>query len=225
MLLEQKRKDLVDIGLRAIREGLTTGTGGNFSVCDRESGLMCITPSGIPYVKTTPEQIVVMDVQTGRIVDGDAIPSSECDMHRIFYKYRTDLDAVIHTHTDYASTYSCFRRPLPAIHYLAAFGGVEVKCAEYATYGTVELARNAFKAMEGANAVLLANHGLLAGAKTLDKAYDITEELEFCCKMVCFSMAMQASGFSPVELPREEMERMVERFKGYGKVFEKHEEI
>ena len=148
MLLEEKRKELVAIGQRAIREGLTTGTGGNFSVCDRESGLMCITPSGIPYVEIRPEQIVVMDVQTGKIVDGDAVPSSECDMHRIFYKYRTDIDAVIHTHTTYASTYSCFRKPLPAIHYLAAFGGTHVNCAEYATYGTVELARNAFKAME-----------------------------------------------------------------------------
>ena len=96
MLLEEKRKELVAIGLRAIHEGLTTGTGGNFSVCDRASGLMCLTPSGIPYVEIRPEQIVVMDVQNGKIVDGDAVPSSECDMHRIFYKYRTDLDAVTH---------------------------------------------------------------------------------------------------------------------------------
>ena len=225
MILEDKRKKLTAIGLRAIREGLTTGTGGNFSVCDRESGLMCITPSGIPYTDIRPEQIVVIDVQTGKIVEGDAIPSSECDMHRIFYKYRTDLDAVIHTHTTYASAYSCFRKPLPAIHYLAAFGGTRVNCAEYATYGTVELAHNAFKAMEGQNAVLLANHGLLAGADTLEKAYAITEELEFCCKMVCTCMAMGASGYSPVVLPQEEMERMVERFKGYGKVYEEHEEI
>jgi L-fuculose-phosphate aldolase len=166
-----------------------------------------------------------MDVQTGKIVDSDAIPSSECDMHRIFYKYRTDIDAVIHTHTTYASTYSCFRKALPPIHYLAAFGGTQVNCAEYATYGTVELARNAFKAMEGQNAVLLANHGLLAGAKTLDMAYAITEELEFCCKMYCTCMSMARPGFEPVLLPQEEMERMVERFKGYGKVYEKHEEI
>ena len=100
-----------------------------------------------------------------------------------------------------------------------------MNCAEYATYGTVELARNAFKAMEGVNAVLLANHGLLTGAKTLDQAYNITEELEFCCRMVCTSMAMEASGRKPVVLPQDEMDRMVERFKGYGKVHEKHEEI
>ena len=155
MLLEEKRKELVAIGLRAIREGLTTGTGGNFSVCDRASGLMCLTPSGIPYVEIRPEQIVVMDVQTGHVVEGDAVPSSECGMHRIFYKYRTDLDAVIHTHTTYASTYSCFRKPLPAIHYLAAFGGTHVNCAEYATYGTVQLAKNAFAAF---NRELLRRH-------------------------------------------------------------------
>ncbi|MCQ2560869.1 MAG: L-fuculose-phosphate aldolase [Clostridia bacterium] len=224
MLLEEKRKELVEIGLRAINEGLTTGTGGNFSVCDRESGLMCITPSGVPYIKTKPENIIVMDIQTGKIVEGDGIPSSECDMHRIFYKYRTDINAVIHTHTTYASTYSCFRRPLPAIHYLTAFGGLEVNCAEYATYGTVALAKNAFEAMKGNNACLLANHGLLAGADTLDMAYGITEQLELCCKMYLTCMALSSERIDPVILPREEMELMVERFKGYGKVYEKHDE-
>ncbi|MBR3395168.1 MAG: class II aldolase/adducin family protein, partial [Firmicutes bacterium] len=90
---------------------------------------------------------------------------------------------------------------------------------------TVQLAKNAFAAMEGCKAVLLANHGLLAGGKDLNEAYNITEELEFCCRMVCNAMAMEASGLKPVVLPEDEMERMVERFKGYGKVYEKHEEI
>lgn len=225
MLLEEKRKQLVEIGIRTIDEGLTKGTGGNFSVCDRESGLMCITPSGMPYHQTKPEDIVVIDIQTGKIVDGDRIPSSECDMHRIFYKYRTDINALVHTHTTYAATYSCFRKPLPAIHYLTAFGGVEVKCADYATYGTVALAKNAFEAMKGNTAVLLANHGLLTGGEDLDTAYAVTAQIEYCCEMYCKAMAMARPDMQPVILPRDEMEMMVERFKGYGKVREEHEEI
>jgi len=224
MLLKSMREELIECGLRAIAEGLTTGTGGNFSACDRESGLMAITPSGIPYSKIKTKDIVLLDVVTGQIKDSEAVPSSECDMHRIFYKYRMDLNAIIHTHTPFAATLSCFRKPLPAIHYLVAFGGVEVPCAEYATYGTVALAKNAFKAMEGKKALLLANRGLLAGGASLDDAFAVTEEIELCCEIYCRAMSMSNLG-DPVLLPLDEMERMLARFKNYGRRIEEHEEI
>jgi len=224
MLLKPLRENLIECGLSALREGLTTGTGGNFSACDRESGLMAITPSAIPYAKIKPQNIILLDIETGKINDGDGVPSSECDMHRIFYKYRTDLGAIIHTHSPYAATLSCFRKPLPPIHYLVAFGGPDIPCAEYATYGTVALAKNAFAAMEGRKATLLANHGLLAGGSNLAEAYAVTEEIEFCCQLYCRAMSMSTLG-DPVILPADEMERMAERFKDYGKRVEEHEEI
>lgn len=224
MLLQAMREELIDCGLRAIKEGLTTGTGGNFSSCDRQTNLMAITPSAIPYSKIKPADIVLVDIVSGEIKDGHAVPSSESDMHRIFYKYRTDLNAIIHTHTPYAATLACFRKPLPAIHYLVAFGGVDVPCAQYATYGTVALAKNAFTAMEGRKAVLLANHGLLAGGANLDDAYAVTEEIELCCQLYCRAMSMNSLG-QPVLLPRDEMERMIERFRNYGKRIEEHDEI
>jgi L-fuculose-phosphate aldolase len=224
MLLKSLREDLIEYGLSAIREGLTTGTGGNFSTCDRASGLMAITPSAIPYSQIKSKDVVLLDIQTGEIKDSEAIPSSECDMHRIFYKYRTDLNAIIHTHTPFAATLSCFRKPLPAIHYLVAFGGLEVPCAEYATYGTVALAKNAFEAMQGKKAVLLANHGLLAGGANLNDAFAVTEEIELCCQIYCRAMSMTTLG-DPVILPQEEMVHMIERFKNYGRRIEEHDEI
>ncbi|HPF18722.1 MAG: L-fuculose-phosphate aldolase [Eubacteriales bacterium] len=224
MLLKSLREELIECGLSAIREGLTTGTGGNFSACDRDSGLMAITPSAIPYSQIEPKDVVLLDIQTGAIRDSEAIPSSECDMHRIFYKYRTDLNAIIHTHTPFAATLSCFRKPLPAIHYLVAFGGVDVPCAAYATYGTVALAKNAYQAMEGKKAVLLANHGLLAGGADLNDAFAVTEEIELCCQIYCRAMSMTSLG-EPVLLPLEEMEHMIDRFKNYGRRIEEHDEI
>lgn len=221
MLLEDRRLEIIECGKRAIKQNLTKGTGGNFSICDRESGLMAITPSGIDYFEITPEQIVIIDVQTGKIVEGDAVPSSECDMHRIFYKYRTDIDAIIHTHTTFAATIACLREPLPAVHYLVAFAGVDVRCAEYATYGTVALAKNAFEAMKDRKAVLLANHGLLAGGASLAEAFAVTEEIEFCCELYYRTKCIG----EPVLLPEDEMVRMVERFKNYGKRIEEHETI
>lgn len=221
MLLQEKREELIAYGKKAVEYRLTKGTGGNLSICDRESGLMAITPSGIDYFDIKPNQIVLIDIETGKIADGDALPSSERDMHRIFYKYRTDLNAIIHTHTTFAATLSCLRQPLPAVHYLSALAGGDVRCAEYATYGTVALAKNAFKAMEDRKAVLLANHGLLAGGSSLSDAFNVTEEIEFCCELYYRTKSIG----EPVILPADEMERMVERFKDYGKKPEEHDEI
>lgn len=221
MLLQDIREELIYYGKKAVQNGLTKGTGGNLSVCDRESSIMAITPSGIDYFEIKPEQIVLIDVQTGKIVDGDALPSSERDMHRIFYKYRTDLDAIIHTHSIFAATLSCLRQPLPAVHYMSALAGGDVRCAEYATYGTVALAKNAFKAMADRKAVLLANHGLLAGGTNLADAFNVIEEIEFCCEIYYRTKSIG----DPVILPEDEMTRMVERFKAYGKKPEEHEEI
>lgn len=221
MLLQEIRESIIKMGQKAVAAKLTRGTGGNLSVCDRESGLMAITPSGIDYFEIQPEQIVLIDVQSGKIADGTAVPSSECDMHRIFYKYRDDLNAIIHTHTTFAAAIACQRRSLPAVHYLVAFAGPDVRCAEYATYGSVQLAKNAFEAMKDRKAVLLANHGLLAGGANLDEAFAVTEEIEFCCELYNRTSAVG----EPVILPRDEMDRMILRFQNYGKRPEEHEEI
>ena len=222
MLMQSAREEIIEYGKKLITSGLTKGTGGNLSVCDREKGLMAITPSGIDYFEIKPEQIVVIDVQTGEIVEGDSVPSSECDMHRIFYKYRDDIDAVIHTHTTFVATLACCNEPLPAVHYLVAqAGGKDIRCAEYATYGTVRLAKNAFEAMKDRKAVILANHGLVAGGQNLAQAYGLTENTEFCCELYYRARSMG----TPVILSDEEMENMVERFKDYGRRIEEHEKI
>ena len=221
MLLPEIRKEIIEYGKKAVRAGLTRGTGGNLSVCDRAGGTMAITPSGIDYFEIKPEQVILIDVQSGEIIDGSAVPSSERDMHRIFYKYRNDIDAIIHTHTAFAATIAALNWSLPPLHYLVAFAGTSVRCAKYATYGTVALAKNAFEAMEGRKAVLLANHGLLAGGSNLAEAFAVTEEIEFCCELYYRAKCVG----EPVLLPQDEMERMVERFKSYGRRIEEHEEI
>jgi L-fuculose-phosphate aldolase len=221
MQLKEIREEIIAYGKKAIEAGLTKGTGGNLSVWDEASDTMAITPSGIDYFAITPGQIVLIDVQTGRIKEGDAVPSSECDMHRVFYKYRKDIKAIIHTHTTFAATIACMNWDLPAVHYLVALAGMDVRCAKYATYGTVQLAKNAFEAMKDRKAALLANHGLLAGGQSLGEAFTITEEIEFCCELYYRTKCMG----QPVILPEEEMRLMLERFQNYGKRPEAHEAI
>ena len=211
MLLREEREEIVEYGKKLISSGLTKGTGGNLSIYNREKKLMAISPSGIDYFQTRPEDVVVLNLE-GDIVDGDRKPSSELDMHRIFYEKRDDIDAIIHTHTKYATSLASLRWTLPAVHYLLASAGKDVRCADYATFGTEELAKNAFKAMEDRKAVLLANHGLLVGGKNLGDALSISEDVEYCAEIYFLSKSLG----EPVILDDEEMILMVDKFKNYG---------
>lgn len=211
MLLEKERKDIVEYCNKLITQGLTKGTGGNISVFNREENLMAISPSGIEYHDLTAEDIVVLDLQHN-IVDGIHKPSSELSMHSIFYRKREDIDAVVHTHSRFAKTLASLRWELPAVSYLVAYAGRNVRCAEYESFGTDELAESAYKAMIDRKAVFLANHGMLAGSNNLVNAFNIAEEIEFCAEI--YYRAKQLG--EPVILPDEEMDRMLERFKSYG---------
>lgn len=211
MLMESERIQLIEYGKKLVKNNLTKGTGGNLSIFDRKSGHVAITPSGIDFFEIQPEDIVIIDLE-GNIIEGDREPSSEWEMHLMPYRTRKDMDAVIHAHTIYATVLACLHKELPATHYMIAVAGPTVRCAEYATYGTHELAINASKAMEDRNAVILANHGILAGAKDLLNAFNIVEEIEYCSEVYCKALSIG----EPVILPQEEMTLMAEKFKTYG---------
>lgn len=213
MLLENARKDLVKYGRKLVEQNLTKGTGGNLSIYDESEELMALTPSGIPYFDMKPADIVLMDL-AGEIVEGDRKPSSEEAMHRFIYKERDDIRAIVHAHSTYSTSLSLLRESLPPAHYMIALAGYDVRCAEYATYGTKELANNAVKAMENRNAVLLANHGLLAAAGDLPNAFNTAEEIEFVAEVYWRAKAIG----EPVILSKDEMTLMEEKFKSYGQV-------
>lgn len=216
MLMQKEREQIVEYGKKLYTNGLTKGTGGNLSIFDRKNGLMAISPTGIDYFQTKPEDVVIISIN-GEKVEGDKEPSSETEMHRVFYERRTDIDAIIHTHTMYATTIACLNWSLPPVHYMVALAGLDVRCAKYATYGTKELAENAFEAMKDRKAVLLANHGLLAGANDLLNAFNITEEIEYCAELYYRTKCIG----NPVILSKEEMTLMIEKFKTYGQRREK----
>lgn len=211
MVLQKEREQIVNYCKKMIEHQLTKGTGGNMSIFHPESGLMAISPSGIDYFRMEPEDVVVLDL-SGNIMEGRRNPSSELEMHRIFYKQREDIQAIVHTHSPFAATIASLRWELPAVSYLVAHAGKNVRCAEYASFGTVELAQNAFEAMIDRKAVLLANHGLLAGSSNIENAFNIAEEIEFCAEIYYRAKCIG----EPVILPDEEMDHMIEKFKTYG---------
>lgn len=207
----KEKQQLIDFGNKLIDENYTLGTGGNLSLYIRETETMLITPSGIPFNAIQLEDIVSMTV-SGKILEGSKQPSSEWRMHAIMYEKRQDLTAIIHAHTIYSTALAILHQPLPASHYMIAVAGKNVRCAEYASFGTEELAHNAFQAMEDRKAVLLANHGVLTGGITLADAFNILEQLEYCSKV----HLLAASAGTPTIMTDQEMENMSKRFQTYG---------
>ncbi len=208
MLMEKERNLIVQYGKKLIESGLTTGTGGNLSIFNRDRQLIAISPSGLDYFETKAEDIVLLDLD-GNIIQGNRKPSSEFEMHRIFYSNRDDINALVHTHSVYAATIAAMRWELPPIHYLIALAGSNIRCTDYATYGTEELARNAFESMKDRKAVLLANHGLLVGRDTLAGAFSLAEHMEFCSELYYRGKSIG----EPVLLTEEEMDIMLKKFK------------
>lgn len=211
MLLQKEREQVVEYCRKLITSGLTKGTGGNISVYNKEQGLYAISPSGMDYFSMEPNDVVVMDL-SGQVVDGNRKPSSEWDLHRIFYEKRKELGAVVHTHSVYCTVLATIGEELPASSYLVAFAGKNVRCAPYASFGTPELAGSAYEGMKGRNAVLLANHGLVTAGSDLLHAFQTAEQIEFCAEVYVKARSIG----TPVILPEDEMERMIERFQDYG---------
>ena len=212
MLMREERELVAIYGRKLIEAGLTTGTGGNISVFNRSKGLLAIKPSGIDYMDIRPEDVPVMDLDGNR-VEGELKPSSEYEMHAIVYRNREDANAVVHTHSTFSTTIACLNLEIPSLHYLVAFAGEKVPCAQYATYGTKELAENAMQALGPEyDATLLANHGLLVLGRDIRMAFATTEQIEFCAELF---YRTRCAG-EPVLLPQDEMARVAERFKTYG---------
>ncbi len=217
MLLQTEREKVVLFGKKMVSAGLTTGTGGNISLLGSSAqghpaDMIAITPSGIDYADMTPADVVVLD-RKGDIREGDLPPSSELGFHLALYDQRRDIRAVVHTHSVYATTMACLNWEIPAVHYLIGFCGHKVPLAPYATYGTDALARNVAESIGQYNAVLLANHGLVAVGSSLPKAFETAEETELVAQIYYRTKAVG----NPVILPAEEMDRVIAKFSNYGK--------
>lgn len=211
MLMEQERGQIVEHLKMLITHGLTKGTGGNISIYNSEQGLMAISPSGMDYFKLTATDIVVMDPD-GNIVDGKRKPSSEYEMHSIFYRERKDILSVVHAHSPFASVLACLNWGIEPCTYLIGSAGKNVRCTKYETFGTEELAKSALEGMKDRYAVLLGNHGLLAGGCDLPAAFDTAEEIEFCAEIY---YRCKVAG-EPVLLNKDQMDVIIEKFATYG---------
>ncbi len=204
------RQDIIAHCLKMKEEGLNQGTAGNIS--HRVPGGILVTPSGMPYDIMQPEDLVFI-TDAGEIEEGK-VPSSEWRFHHSILMARPDCNAVIHSHSLYATMVSILGiDELPAIHYMIALSGSNaIPCADYATYGTEELNQNIQKVMGDSKACILKNHGLVAAEANLQKAFVLLAETEYLCQVY---MGVRAAG-QFTTLPDEEIKVVLEKFKNYG---------
>ena len=203
------RREIVAACQDMNRRGINQGTSGNISARVAE-GLL-ITPSGLPYDEMKPADIVPMKkdgTHAGRLK-----PSSEWRFHTSIMATRPEVGAVVHTHSMFATTLSCLGLEIPAVHYMiAAAGGSNIRCVPYITYGTQELADAALKALEGRNACLLANHGMIVVGPTLKKAMWLAVEVETLAAQ--YWRALQVG--KPNILTDAQIKTVMEKFQTYG---------
>lgn len=189
---------------------LNVGTAGNASL--RLGDGFLITPSGVAPEACTPADLVA--VRADGSVDGCLAPSSEWQLHRDVYAAHAGAGAVMHAHSPFATALACQRRDIPPFHYMIArFGGSTVRCAPYATFGTQALSDAAVDALEGRNACLLANHGMVVFGRDAAHALALAIEFETLCEQYWRSCQLGP----PALLSEAEMAEVVERFRWYGR--------
>ena len=206
------REAVVSAQRELVSRGLTSGTSGNVSTRLGSDGML-ITPTGVPVDQLRPELIVRTDLD-GRPASGQLTPSSEWRIHADVYRCKAAVGGIVHCHSTYATMLACARRPIPPVHYmLAASGRCDVPLADYATFGTAALSEAVLAALEDARVCLMANHGQIATAPTLDRAFQLAELVE---EVAHWYWGVLAMGDTPVLLSADEIDEVLAAFSGYG---------
>ena len=184
---------------------------GNISV--RYKNGFLITPSGIKYSQLKSEDVVFVSLD-GKFDDLKQNPSSEWRFHKDIYVKKKEANAVVHAHSTHATAVSAHGKSIPAFHYMVALaGGDDIKCAEYATFGTEELSKDILDALDKRKACLMSNHGQVVFDTNLEKAFELAEEIENICHQYINALKIGI----PKILSNNEMKKVLEKVKDYKK--------
>ena len=207
------QENICEISKKLLTYGLNHGATGNVSV--RIDDDFYITPSGIATEFIEPKDIVkcsllIDEVEVHRMTKR---PSSEWHFHQKIYQTRADINAIVHTHSPYASAISVLRKNIPAFHYMIAlFGGPEVRCSAYKIFGSYELSEEIIKTLGTFKACLIANHGAVVVSDDLDNAFCLAQELEHLAHQYVELLKIG----SVTTLSDDEMRQVLLKFKSYG---------
>ena len=211
-----QRNQIIEYSLKLNSRNLSPLRSGNISLRGIEDGIegYLITPSGKKYETLKPEDIVFMGLNEDEKNYPTNKPSSEWRFHRDIYTNKKEAQAIVHAHSSHATAVSSHGKPIPPFHYMIALaGGDDIKCAEYATFGTEELSKNVIKALENRSACLMSNHGQVAFGKNLEDAFELAQEIENICHQYIIALRLG----EPKILSLEEMKKVLDKAKNYKK--------
>ena len=177
-----------------------------------------LTPSGKRYEDLIPEDIVFLSLKEEydnlKLFNTSLNPSSEWRFHQDIYRKKIEAKAIVHAHSPHATAVSVHGKSIPAFHYMIALaGGDDIKCAEYATFGTTELSKNIINALEKRKACLMSNHGQVAFGTNLKQAFELAEEVENICHQYIIALKIG----NPKILSSTEMNKILDKIKHYKK--------
>ncbi len=212
-MLDLLKEEVCEQNHELPRNGLVTGSGGNVSGRDPDTGLVVIKPSGVKFAALTPETMVVVDLD-GNVVEGEMKPSVDTGIHLHLYRHRDDVFGVTHTHSPYASSFAARGERIPAVltpitHML----GRDVPCSRYATPGETDTGKAILEAAEGGRAALVKAHGVFTMGKSATEATSLAMYIEEAAMTTHLALTR-----GPVdELSDREIRRCHDWFRGnYG---------
>lgn len=212
MLMLEVRKKVIETARLMLKYGLTVGTWGNISIRHNEI-LVAITPSGVDYEAMIPEDVVIVDL-SGKVIDGNLKPSSELPMHLAVYRERKDVQAIVHTHSPYASAFAVLGKEIPVV--LAEMGSViggSIQVTPYSRPGTPDVGRDVVRCLRDRQGVLIGNHGVVTIGATVDEALMAAMIVEDGARIYQLAKGMG----EPRTIPEDEARILREQYvKHYG---------
>lgn len=215
---KEEREEVIKYSKKLNSTNLSPLRSGNISVRGKENNIdgFFITPSGEKYENLKPEDIVFLTLDFNYDLKEKKNlvkkPSSEWRFHQDIYKNHQDAKAIVHAHSPNATAVSSHGKSIPAFHYMIALaGGEDIKCAEYATFGTQELSDNVVSALKDRKACLMSNHGQVALGKNLSTAFELAQEVENICHQYIIALKIG----KPKILSLKEMKIILDKIKDY----------
>ena len=214
----KEREEVIEYSQKLNSTNLSPLRSGNISVKGIEDDIegFFITPSGKKYENLKPENIVFLSLNEEKDFlswfNSGKNPSSEWRFHQDIYKNKREARAIVHAHSTHATAVSAHGKSIPPFHYMIALvGGEDIKCSEYATFGTHELSMNIVKALKNRKACLMSNHGQVAFGENLSKAFELAQEVENICHQYIIALKIG----EPKILSFEEMQKILDKIKNY----------
>lgn len=207
-MLEQLRSIVCAMNKVLPAEGLVTMTSGNVSGRDPETNLVVIKPSGISFEALTPDDLVIVDLQ-GNVIEGTLKPSVDTPTHLVVYRARPDINGMVHTHSNYATSFAALGQPIPAVLTAIAdeFGG-PIPCGPYCQIGEEQIGQAIVDHIGASPAILLQNHGVFTVGPTPQSAVKAAVMCEDVAKTVHLAMLLG----TPIPIPDAEVARAHKRY-------------